>query len=230
MYMKNTAVLRVDTQEAFTPEWGLPVAQGREIVEWVNRVTQDAHERGMLIIDSVDFHPEGHISFASHWSLPAFSQNPQNPTDPSDLLWTDHSIWGTQDVELIGGILDPEWCVKIYKGWMRHRDAYSAFDMGVTSLLWNAKDGYEVAPGAQTLMQVLRKNNVQILRIVWLVTEVCVRANALDALDNGFDVELVESGIRGLSDAGHRSTLEYLASLDGQSNQQWRIQSVKILP
>jgi nicotinamidase-related amidase len=50
-------------------------------------------------------------------------------------------------------------------------------------------------------MQVLRKNNIQILRIVGLVTEVCVRANTLDALDNGFDVELVESGIRGLSDA-----------------------------
>jgi nicotinamidase-related amidase len=77
-----------------------------------------------------------------------------------------------------------------------------------------------VAPGAQTLMQVLRKNNIQILRIVGLVTEVCVRANTLDALDNGFDVELVESGIRGLSDAGHQSTLTYLASLDGQSNQQ----------
>lgn len=84
--MKNIALLRVDTQEAFTPEGGLPVAQGREIVEGVNRVTQDAHERGMLIIDSVDFHPEGHVSFASHWSLPPFSQNPLNSTDPSDLL------------------------------------------------------------------------------------------------------------------------------------------------
>ena len=56
--MKNIALLRVDTQEAFTPEWGLPVAQGREIVEGVNRVTRDAHKRGMLIIDSVNYQPE----------------------------------------------------------------------------------------------------------------------------------------------------------------------------
>ncbi len=228
--MSNIALLRVDVQEAFTPEWGLPVAQGREVVDWVNRVTREAQEKWLLIIDSVDFHPEWHISFASHWKLPAFSQNPLNLTDPSDLLWTDHSIWGTRDVELIEWILNPEWCIKIYKGWMRNRDAYSAFDMGVTVLLWDAKNGYEVALGAQTLIQVLKKYNIQVLKIVWLVTEVCVRANTLDALDNGYDVELVESGIHGLSDTWHNSTLEYLASLDGKPNRQWRIQSIKILP
>lgn len=56
--MENIAVLRVDLEEAFTPEGGLPTEKGREVVEGVNRVTQEAHERGMLIIDSVDFHPE----------------------------------------------------------------------------------------------------------------------------------------------------------------------------
>lgn len=55
----------------------------------------------MLIIDSVDIHPEGHISFASRWNLPAFSQNPLNPDNPSDLLWTNHSIGETKDVQLI---------------------------------------------------------------------------------------------------------------------------------
>ncbi len=29
---------------------------------------------------------------------------------------------------------------------MKNRDAYSGFDMGVTQLIGNAKDGYEVAP------------------------------------------------------------------------------------
>jgi hypothetical protein len=46
----------------------------------------------MLIIDTIDFHPEHHISFASYWGKPAFSQNPLNPADSSDLLWTDHAI------------------------------------------------------------------------------------------------------------------------------------------
>lgn len=228
--MSIIALLRVDVQEAFTPEGWLPVAQGREMVEWVNRVTREAQEKWMLIIDSVDFHPEWHISFASSWSLPAFSQNPLNPENPNDLLWTDHSIGGTNDVKLIKWIIDPEWCIKIYKGWMGNRDAYSAFDMGVTELIWNAIEWYEVGTGAKTLIQVLRKHNIQILKIVWLVTEVCVKANVLDALDNGYDIELIESGIRGLMPEWHTSTLAYLASLDGQPNRQWWIQSVKILP
>lgn len=227
--MRTTALLRVDTQEAFTPEGGLPVAAGREIVSGVNRVTQEAHDAGMLIIDSVDNHPEGHISFASRWNLPAFTQNPLNPRDPSDLLWTDHSVGETKDVELIEGITNPEGVVKIYKGWMRNRDAYSAFDMGVTELEGNAKDGYEAATGSKTLREVLEAHNIEVIRIVWLVTEVCVKANVLDALKNGYDVELVPDGIRGLSPEGHKSTLEYLAWLDGTPNAQGRIQSVKII-
>jgi nicotinamidase/pyrazinamidase len=227
--MEHRALIRIDAQESFTPEGGLPVAAGREIVSWVNRVTQEAREKWMLIIDTVDIHPENHISFASRWKLPAFSQNPLNPNDSSDLLWTDHSIGETNDVRLIDGIIDPEVCVKIYKWWMRNRDAYSAFDMGVTALEWNALDGYEVAPWAKTLVQVLRDHHIRVLRLVWLVTEVCVKANALDGLDQWFDIELVEEGIRGLSPEGHAATLEYLSSLDGTPNRQGRIQSVKII-
>jgi nicotinamidase-related amidase len=84
----------------------------------------------MLIIDTVDLHPESHISFASRHGLPPYSPHPQNP---KDLLWPDHSVSG-KDIELIDGIIDPETCVKIYKGWLRNRDAYSGFDMGVTKL------------------------------------------------------------------------------------------------
>ncbi len=226
--MKNTALLRVDTQESFTPEWGLPVQAGREIVAGVNRVTEEARERWMLIIDSVDKHPLGHISFASRWDLPAFTQNPQSPDNPSDLLWTDHSVWETNDVNLIDGIIDPEWSVKIYKWYMRNRDAYSAFDMGVTELEGNAQDGYEVATGAKTLLEVLKAHNIEVLRIVWLVTEVCVKANALDALENWYDIELVEDGIRGLSPEGHKKALDDLLALDGTPNSQGRTQSVKL--
>lgn len=228
--MNHTALFRIDTEESFTPEGGLPVRQGREIVEGVNRVTLDAQERWMLIIDSVDIHPKWHISFASRWNQSVFSQNPLNPTNPSDLLWPDHSIWGTKDVQLIEWIIDPVDCVKIYKGWMRNRDAYSAFDMGVTELTWDANNGYEVATGAKTLMEVLKYSQTRVLRIVGLVTEVCITANALDALDNGFDVELVESGIRWLTSEWHKAALAYLASLDGKPNRHGRIQSVQVLP
>ena len=48
-------------------------------------------------------------------------------------------------MELIEGIIDPAGVIKIYKGWAHNRDAYSAFDMGVTELDGNADSGYEPA-------------------------------------------------------------------------------------
>ena len=73
--------------------------------------------------------------------------------------------------------------------------------MGVTSLDGNAQDGFEIARGAKTLKEVLLQNEIQVLRICGLVTEVCVQANVLDALEEGFDVEVIEEGTRGLSTA-----------------------------
>ena len=61
------------------------------------------------------------------------------------------------------------------------------------------------------------------------MTGVCVKANVLDALKYGYDIELFPDGIRGLSPEDHKSTLDYFASLDGTLNAQGRIQSVKII-
>jgi hypothetical protein len=97
--------------------------------------------------------------------LPPFSPNPENPTD---LLWPDHSVGETNDIRPIVEIADPKdiEVIRIFKGYHKHRDAYSGFDMGVTALNGNALDGYEVAKGAKTLDQVLQEARVQTVRIL----------------------------------------------------------------
>ncbi len=45
MYMDTRAIIRVDVQRAFTPEGGLPVSAGREVVPGVNRVTEEARRQ-----------------------------------------------------------------------------------------------------------------------------------------------------------------------------------------
>lgn len=45
-------------------------------------------------------------------------------------------------------------------------------------------------------MEVLKATQTRVVRLVGLVSEVCITANALDALDNGFDVEIFEKGVR----------------------------------
>ncbi len=61
------------------------------------------------------------------------------------------------------------------------------------------------------------------------MTEVCITANALDALKNGYDVEIVTPACRGLNPEGHIAALEDLQALNGTPNRQGRIQRVTII-
>jgi nicotinamidase/pyrazinamidase len=227
----TTALLQVDAQNAFTPSGGLPVPEGADIVPAVNRILDWASKNAVRVIATVDQHPLGHVSFASAWGQASFTQNPLDLTNPSNLLWPDHSVGETRDTEFIAGIVVPKGLdiTPIYKWYAKERDAYSGFDMGVTALTGTAKDGYEIARWAKTLMQVLEEAQIQTLRIYGLVTEVCVTDNAKDALKNGFDVEIVAPACRGLSPDGHIAALERLRALDGIPNRQGRIQKVTII-
>lgn len=133
----------------------------------VNKATREAQEKSMIIIDTVDYHPERHISFASYWGKPAFHKTLYIQIIQMISSGQTNGVGGTKDVNLIEGIIDPVDSVKIYKGWMRNRDAYSAFDMGVKKLQGNARFGYEVDAGAKTLVEVLHGSENQDTSSCW---------------------------------------------------------------
>jgi nicotinamidase/pyrazinamidase len=48
------------------------------------------------------------------------------------------------------------------------------------------------------LAEILRRHDVDAVTVVGLATDYCVRATALDALREGFDVTVDEAGVRGI--------------------------------
>lgn len=94
--------------------------------------------------------------------------------------WPEHCVQGTIGAAFHPGLdLDLSHDTIISKAVQRERDAYSGFDN-------------------TGLREFLKKDAVQILYIGGLATDYCVKATALDALQEGFQVFVVADGIRGV--------------------------------
>ena len=96
---QHAALLVVDMQPDFLPGGALPVAGGDEILAPVGELMSS--DRFGLCVATQDWHPSGHISFASrHARKPMESiqlyGHPQT-------LWPDHCVQGTP-----GAILHPD--------------------------------------------------------------------------------------------------------------------------
>ncbi len=70
--------------------------------------------------------------------------------------------------------------------WFRpDKDSYSAF-WWFEFRNWNP---------LRELKEILRSYEIQVIKIVWLATDYCVKATVLEALELGFEVEVVEAWI-----------------------------------
>ena len=131
-----------------------------------------------------DWHPPGHVSFAS--SHPG--------TQPHDgielaygtqLLWPDHCVRGTDGAAFHPALAAASAELIVRKGCRRELDSYSAF--------------FENDKATPTgLAGYLRERGLTDLYLVGLATDFCVRDSALDAARLGFSVHVVEEGCRGI--------------------------------
>ncbi|GAA5849408.1 hypothetical protein JCM9279_000895 [Rhodotorula babjevae] len=180
------ALLLVDVQYDFLPPSGaLGVPSGDDVLP----VCHDLLDRGdwALVVASQDYHPSGHISFASTHSLPAFSStrvaDPRSGTDAKDKeqeLWPDHCVQGTKGCEIEEGVrrrMDERSekgtrCEVVRKGSDRDLDAYSSFASPLS----------HPSSSPSPLTQLLLDAHITTLVVVGLATDFCVRASVLDAL------------------------------------------------
>lgn len=170
----EAALVVVDVQPDFVPGGALPVAGGDEILAPLARLMA-AGPFGLQVATQ-DWHPEGHVSFASQ-------HRGREPMDVIDLhgheqvLWPDHCIQGTP-----GAALHPDlpWTrveAVIRKGTAPDSDSYSGFRNN-----WDA-DGERPHTG---LAGYLRERGVADVYLCGLARDVCVRWTAEDAADAGF--------------------------------------------
>jgi nicotinamidase/pyrazinamidase len=173
-------LLVVDIQNDFCPAGRLAVPRGDEVVPLVNRLaTRFEH-----VVLTQDWHPPGHLSFASThpgrkpYDTIAVSYGPQ-------ILWPDHCVQGTPGAELRKDLQIAQAELVLRKGYHRDIDSYSTF--------------YENDRKTRTgLAGYLRERGFTRVFLAGLAFDFCVRYSSEDAKHEGFEVVVIEDACRGI--------------------------------
>jgi nicotinamidase/pyrazinamidase len=170
----------VDMQQDFCPGGNLPVPHGDEIVPLVNRLGQLFAN----VLLTQDWHPEGHLSFAS-------SHPDRKPFDivqfpyGQQILWPDHAIQGTTGADFHPHLDIPTATLLIRKGFRHAIDSYSAF--------------FENDRTTQTgLAGYLRERGLKRVFLAGLAYDFCVGYSAIDAVRQGFPALVIEDACRAI--------------------------------
>jgi nicotinamidase/pyrazinamidase len=181
----KTGVVVVDLQADFTElnSGSLAVPNtGAQYLDAVEKATRRYQDQGMPVYYTQDWHPADHVSF--------YTNNPD--TEPlqvieidgrPQVMWPPHCVRGTSGAEII--VTVGAGAKKVRKGTDPRFDSYSGF----------ADDGRHKTE----LDDLLRGDGIQKLIIYGLATDYCVKATVLDALEAGYQVELVLNLCRGVS-------------------------------
>ena len=191
------ALIIVDIQYDFLPGGALAVGGGDEIVPGLARLAPAF----ATVVATQDWHPPAHVSFASaHAGRSPFEvlNLPQGPQE----LWPDHCVQGTPGAAIHPGFPDKAATLILRKGTRPEVDSYSAFRENTDP------DGRRPTTG---LGAWLRARDIERVVVTGLARDFCVRASALDARAEGFEVLLLEDLTRSVFPQRER---EVTAALD----------------
>lgn len=180
IFDKNRSILIVvDMQPDFMPGGALPVAEGDTLVAPIRELMESGLFRHFAATQ--DWHPAGHISFAS--SHPGHA-----PLDVIELygheqiLWPDHCVQGTPNADFHPGIPAEKFRVIVRKATDPKVDSYSAFRNN-----WDPT-GQRPPTG---LAGYLRDLGITDIFLCGLARDFCVRWSAEDAVDAGFRTHVI---------------------------------------
>jgi nicotinamidase/pyrazinamidase len=188
---ENDVLLVIDVQNDFCPGGALAVADGDAVVPEINRLAR----RFAQVVQTQDWHPKGHRSFASaHPGRQPFetvtvAYGPQT-------LWPDHCVQGTSGAAFHRDLDLPQAQLIIRKGFRPEVDSYSAF----------YENDRETPTG---LAGYLRERGLKRVFLVGLATDFCVHFSAIDACREGFAAAVVVPACRAID-------------LDGSLDAAWR--------
>lgn len=175
---RQDTLLVVDLQRDFLPGGALGVAGGDAIVEPIGLLAP----RFISVVATQDWHPRGHVSFASShdggapFTVKALPQGEQE-------LWPDHCVQGSAGAALHPALPDAAVSLVLRKGTRRDVDSYSAFRENV------GPDGHRPSTG---LAGWLRERGIRRVFLCGLARDFCVRASAVDAAAEGFEAIVLD--------------------------------------
>lgn len=184
--MKKTALLVIDVQNDFLPGGALAVAKGDAVIDPVNRLMRSG--RFDEIVLTQDWHPAGHVSFASSHAGKAVGESVATPYG-QQILWPDHCV-----AETLGAALSARLATQVphhvvRKGTHKDVDSYSAFMEadGVTDT---------------GLAQYLKGKGVSRVVAAGLATDFCVLWSVRDAVKAGFELACATDACAGIGIEG----------------------------
>jgi len=185
MNTARTLLLMIDVQNDFCPGGALAVNDGNAVVAPLNALSQALAAKGGRAAATQDWHPAGHISFAS-------SHNGKNPGDVIDtpnvkgqVLWPDHCVQGTQGAAFHEALDLKPVSLIIRKGFRMELDSYSAFFENDRCTSTGLEGG-------------IKQMNIETVIIGGLATDYCVFYSAMDCKKLGFNTIVANDAVRGV--------------------------------
>jgi nicotinamidase/pyrazinamidase len=172
------ALLVIDLQHDFLPGGALAVPSGDEVVAPIAALAPAF----ATVVATQDWHPMGHVSFASAhpgarpYGTIQLAQGTQE-------LWPDHCVRGTRGAALHPQLPDVELTLVLRKGTRREVDSYSAFRENV------GPDGRRPTTG---LAAWLAARGVRRVFVCGLARDFCVRWSAIDAAAEGLETLVLD--------------------------------------
>lgn len=205
----NPALLIIDLQEDFLPPTGsLACKGGREIIPTILSLLDLEKYGWKAVIATKDWHPEGHISFAStnhqapYTTKEFTSPDPKSDKKMTQVLWPDHCIQTT-----FGSAFPEEFAIVfnkmvedqpvptklVKKGYLQDREYYSCF-MDVWKLHHTECE------------QFLRDNDITHVYTVGIAYDYCVVNSSIDAADLGFKTCVIKDATRAVDSGNDKKT------------------------
>ncbi len=190
----RACLLVVDLQPDFLPGGALPVGDGDAVLDGIRALL--AGGRFGISVATQDWHPPGHLSFAS-------SHQGKHPMDVIELhgheqvLWPDHCVQGTKGAELLEGMPWDRVSLILRKGTDPRVDSYSAFRNN-----WDP-DGRRPPTG---LAGYLRECGIEEVWLCGLARDYCVKWSAEDAAAEGFRTRVLWNLTRPVDPASDERT------------------------
>lgn len=171
----HDALLVIDMQNDFLVEGApLEVRGGETLLPGINALGR----RFDHVLCTQDWHPAGHISFASTHGKQPFEDSIEAPYGAQS-LWPDHCLQGTAGARLHAGLHLPHAELILRKGFRSGVDSYSAFF-----------ENDRVTPTG--LAAYLRERTLTRLFFVGVAYDFCVGHSALAAVRLGFETFVLE--------------------------------------
>ena len=175
------ALLVIDMQLDFLPGGALAITDGDAIIPGIHALAA----RFDHVILTQDWHPRGHISFASTHARHPFTDTVETSFGLQQ-LWPDHCIQGTHGAQLHPGLDIPHAELILRKGFRRDIDSYSSFT-----------ENDRTTPTG--LAGYLRERGLTRLFFTGLAYDFCVGFSALAAAQLGFDTFVIEDLCRAVN-------------------------------